>query len=182
VLAFLGRGEARPGTGGQTREEPGLAARTRAHVEPPGIGRANVCPSQSDGRQLAGLVLHPCPAFGDGADRRGVAFGQVPADRRPPGCRAAARHQLVPPGKPRNRAHVHHRTLVVGGQHRLGLRQAATGLLAQRRGESFHDPARVAVGHRQVTRRVGLADGCDDVQPPGEIPAGNAPEHRVDQS
>ena len=67
-------------------QQPGLAARARAQVEPEAVRAGRPDPGQRERGQLAGLVLHGRLAAGDQGRR--VAAGQPVAVRRPAGALA----------------------------------------------------------------------------------------------
>ena len=188
VLAQLGGGQPGAGADGQAREHARLAARSGAQVEPAlamtcsdGAARRQRGPADRDGRELTGLVLHARPPGRHRGDARRVALGQIAPVRGPAGWFTARRDQLGLVRPAGEYADVHPRALVVGGEHRLGLRERSIRRLTERGGERLDDPPGMAVADREMPGRVtGPVRRCD-LQPAAEVVGRHPAEHGVDE-
>jgi hypothetical protein len=125
VLADLGRDEPGAGGGGEASEQPRLAARPRADIQPVAVRPVDGQPGQRSRRQLAGFVLNACPALRHRTDSCRVAVAQVAAECRPAGGLAACGYQLLLVSEPWHGAQLDSGALIVRGEGGLSLGQAA---------------------------------------------------------
>ena len=168
----LVRHQAGPPLVGQCGQQPGLATRSRAQVQPELVAALQRRRGQRHGDQLRALVLDGGSTLRHGRHRARVAALQHHAVRREAGRLS---RQLVPRGPARSSDQGHQRVRVVG-------REQVVQLCATHRlGQLVDDPFGVAEGERGVPRRRAALVRRDPVDPLVEVVLAHRAQHRVDE-